>query len=176
MSERKEEAALLAQNDPTGKPTVSIVTAFDDAVKRNDLRTVLDVTETAPRDAVKLLHQYFPSFDKTVLSKCCKPDKYGCVLHPDGYTALKLLLGVNEEVEAAPQEAAKKPQKKHSHGSHKFNCRVAGRLPDDKFLRLQRYIRLEGWDTTQDWVTAQVDAYIKEMEAKYGSDPKSPDC
>lgn len=168
MAEKKERADLLAQTDPKAKSSTDILPQFREAVKVHDLKNVLVLADMQPRDAVELLRSKFPSFDKTVLSKCCNPSKYGCVLHPDGYTALRGRIGSGDEQEL-PQETPPEPQKRRKSSGHKFTCRVAGRLPDEKYLRLQRYIRMEGYETTQDWVTAQVDAYLKEMEVKYGN-------
>lgn len=167
MPSKKEEADLLAQTDPKENNLTHILPQFKAAVNTHDLRSALGILDLMPRNAVELLSQQFPSFDKTVLSKCCNPAKYGCVLHPDGYAALRGLIKEDEEPEQAQETAPAARQRRKSY-PHKFTCRVAGRLPDGKYLRLQHYIRMEGYETTQDWVTAQVDAYLKEMEAKYG--------
>lgn len=172
MNAKKEEADLLAQTDPKAKSSKSILPQFREAVKAHDLKSALTIADMQPRDAVELLRSKFPSFDKTVLSKCCNPSKYGCVLHPDGYTALREQVRDDEEPEL-PQESPPEPRKRRKSSDHKFTCRVAGRLPDEKYLRLQRYIRMEGYETTQDWVAAQVDSFIKEMEVKYGN-PGTP--
>lgn len=168
---KKEEAAVLAHNDPKAINPTDILATFDAAVKRNDLRTVLATVELAPREAIPVLRKYFPSLDKTIISKCSSPDKYGCVLHPHGYIALRKLLDLptDSDAQQADTDHKETPKRRNSKSGHKFTCRVAGRLPDDKFLLLQRYIRMEGYETTQDWVTAQVDRYIEKMEAKYGN-------
>ena len=163
----KNEAALLAQSDPKEEITAESIALFFDAVKKNDLRTALALAGLTLGEAVALLGIRFPSLDKTTLSKCCNSDKYGCTLHPDGYDVLRSVAGI-------PQEAAAEPRKRRRKSTHKFTCRIAGRLPDGKFWALQRYIRLEGWDTIQDWVTAQVDNYLSKMEEKYGAG--SSDC
>ncbi len=165
MAVKKEEAGLLAQTDPKEKDLICILPQFEAAVKKHDLRSTLGVLNLLPKGAVEILRRSFPSFDKTVLSKCCNPAKYGCVLHPDGYAALRGLIKRDEEPESQQMPPAAPQRRKSS--THKFTCRVAGRLPDGKYLLLQRYIRMEGYETTQDWVTAQVDAYLTEMEVKY---------
>lgn len=163
--QKESGAALLEQDDPKEKTSLSILSLYDESVKSHDLKNILALADMSPKSAVELLREKFPSFDKTVLSKCCKPEKYGCVLHPDGYTALHDRI-VGEE----PQKTSPVPQKRRKSSRHKFTFRVSGRLPDGKYLRLQRYIRLDGYTTTQDWVADQVDAYLKDMEAKYGSE------
>lgn len=169
MSETKNEAAGLPTNDfgQSATPiTTDIIADFDAAVKRNDLREAMDLLRISTRDAALILRPSFPKLDKTVVSKCSRPALYGCVLHPDGFRILREHL---PEAAAKPeQDTAAKPRKKHRSGRHRYTARVAGRLPDDKFLKLQRYIEAEGYETVQDWVTAQVDAFIEKMEAKYG--------
>lgn len=164
--QKKNEADLLAQTDPNGRCSTNILPQFRDAVKAHALKTALALAEVQPKDAVELLRRKFPSFDKTVLSKCCNPTKYGCVLHPDGYIAI--LSQIAEAEEPAEQDTPEQPRTRPKKQDHRFTHRVAGRLPDEKYMRLQRYIRMEGYETTQDWVAAQVDAYLKEMEVKYG--------
>ena len=177
MIMKKEEGRCAGTQRPKGKDLASIIPDFEAAVKQHDLRTVLNLTELSHRDSVALLRKQFPSFDKTVLSKCIRADKYGCVLHPDGYAAIRNLFGgTAAKADLAPDDAppaeettpAAEQKKRSSHGRHRHKCRVAGRLPDDKYIKLQKYIEMEGYETTQDWVTAQVDAFLDQMEAKYG--------
>lgn len=163
--QKESGAALLEQDDPKEKTSLSILSPYDEFVKRHDLKNILALADMSPKSAVDLLREKFPSFDKTILSKCCKPEKYGCVLHPDGYTALHDRIADEE-----PQEASSTPQKRRKSSRHKFTFRVSGRLPDGKYLLLQRYIRLDGYTTTQAWVADQVDAYLQRMEVKYRSE------
>lgn len=102
----EEEADLLAQTDLKEKNLEPILPQFSAAVKRHDLRTALNVLTLQPREAVELLSRSFPSFDKTVLSKCSNPEKYGCVLHPAGYDALRTLI----KEEDAPEQEQQDPQ------------------------------------------------------------------
>ena len=160
---KKSEAVVLAHGDPKDKSSVHILADSPGTV--NDLRALMVSGGLAPRDAVAVLRQIFPSMDKSTLSKCCNPDKYGCVLHPDGYALILQLLGLSAQ--QAP-EAPERPQERRRADRRKLTCRVAGRLPDAKYATLQRYLRMEGYETTQDWVTAQVDKFIERMEVKYG--------
>ena len=163
-------AALLAQDDSKAKNHACILQAFDAAVKVHDLKSALGLLEMKPQDTVELMRGMFPSFDKTVLSKCNKPEKYGCVLHPAGYDVLR---SIAAEAEEASQEAPPEPQKPKRF-RHKLTRQVSGRLSERKYEALQHYIRLDGYETTQDWVTAQVDNYIGRMIEKYGN-PGAPD-
>lgn len=150
-------AAPLAQDDSKAKNHACILQDFDAAVKAHDLKSALGLLEMKPQDAVKLMQAQFPSFDKTVLSKCSKPEKYGCVLHPAGYSALR-----SKAAGALLPEAKKRFR-------HRLTRQVSGRLSERKYELLQRYIRLDGYETTQDWVAAQVDKYIGRMIEKYGN-------
>ena len=163
---KKEEAAVLQHNDPEELVTEDIVASFENAVNRNDLNAALAAIHMSTKEAAVLLRKYFPSLDKPVLSKCANPNKYGCVLHPHGYVVLRSLLNI-----PAPEQDENKetPRRERKKDTHRFINRVAGRLPDDKYTLLQRYIRMEGYETTQDWVTAQVDRFIEKMEVKYGT-------
>ena len=160
---KKSEAVVLAHGDPKDKSSVHILADSPGTV--NDLRALMVSGGLAPRDAVAVLRQIFPLMDKSTLSKCCNPDKYGCVLHPDGYALILQLLGLSAQ--QAP-EVPERPQERRRADRRKLTCRVAGRLPDAKYATLQRYLRMEGYETTQDWVTAQVDKFIERMEVKYG--------
>ena len=165
-------AALLAQDDSKAKNHTRILQAFDAAVKVHDLKSALGMLEMKPQDTVELMRGMFPSFDKTVLSKCNKPEKYGCVLHPAGYDVLRSMAAEAEET--SQQETPPEPQKPKKRFRHKLTRQVSGRLSERKYEALQHYIRLDGYETTQDWVTAQVDNYIGRMIEKYGN-PGSPD-
>lgn len=91
---KKEEAAVLAHNDPKALNPEDIVATFERAVNRNDLNAALAAVGLSTKEATILLSKYFPSLDKPVLSKCANPNKYGCVLHPHGYVVLRSLLNI----------------------------------------------------------------------------------
>ena len=84
--ENEKKAAAPTRNDHVNSE--EIITQFEKAVKNNDLQAVLAMVGIIPKDAVKVLREHFPKIDKSTISKCARPDKYGCVLHPDGYAAL----------------------------------------------------------------------------------------
>ena len=165
----KEGATPLAQGSPKAKDHGSILPAFEAAVKAQELKSALELLKMEPKEAVSLLREQFPSFDKTVLYKCSKPEKYGCVLHPAGYSLLRALAVEADESQEAPPEQPKKRYR------HKLTRQVSGRLPERKYDTLQHYLRLDGWETIQDWVTAQVDIYIGRMAKKYGNPGASGD-
>lgn len=168
----KEGATPLAQGSPKAKDHGSILPAFEAAVKAQELKSALELLKMEPKEAVSLLREQFPSFDKTVLSKCSKPEKYGCVLHPAGYSLLRALAVEVDETACQEAPPALPVRKRYR---HKLTRQVSGRLPERKYDTLQHYLRLDGWETTQDWVTAQVDIYIGRMMKKYGNPGASGD-
>ena len=117
-------AALLAQDDSKAKNHTCILQAFDAAVKAHDLKNALGLLEMKPQDTVALMQGMFPSFDKTVLSKCSKPEKYGCVLHPAGYETLRDM--AVEAEKAQQQEAPQEPQKPKKRFRHKLHGKSPG--------------------------------------------------
>lgn len=85
----KERAALLAQTRPKAIYPADILSAIEAPVKRDELKRAIEAAKLTPREVVEIVSALFPSFDKTMLSKCMKPQKYGVVLHPDGLAAIK---------------------------------------------------------------------------------------
>ena len=89
--EKEKEADPLQRVQPLGPiggkwgANDSSLSAIPGAVNA-DLRTLF--SGISPRDIVDSVRKVFPSFDKTTLSKCKNPAKYGVVLHPDGLAAL----------------------------------------------------------------------------------------
>lgn len=135
------------------------------------LKEVMAACTVRPSDMVELVAAKFPSFDLTSLSKCLKPEKYGIVLHPDGFAAIAEAFFTRQdppepETKSERIYTAGAPvlQKKSNPENRKFNNRISGRLPDDKYTRLQALMREDGYMTTQDWILAQVDEYIFRRE------------
>ena len=159
MDRTKNEAAPLARNDPDGETTETIVAKFDTAVKANDARTAIYLANLSPTEAVALLRNRFPSLDKSLLSKCCNPDKYGCVLHPEAYVELMKALGITQ--------AHTEPVKRRKAGRHVFTCRISARLPDEQYLSLQQTIHGDGYHTMQDWLSDTVKKYLEESHGKH---------
>lgn len=125
----------------------------------DDLKEFLVQSGTQPKDAVKAIRGLFPSFDKTLLSKCMRPWKYGVVLHQDGFRLLRTLYP--QIPEAAGVDGENLRVRSRRSGKHKFTCRVQGRLSDAKFRLLQRAISEDGYATVNEWVVKQVDNYLE---------------
>ncbi len=103
--QKESGAALLEQDDPKEKTSLPILSPNGESVKSHDLKKILELAGISPKRAVDLLRKKFPSLDKTVLSKCCKPEKYGCVLHPDGFRVLV------DKCNLAPPKAEPEPSR-----------------------------------------------------------------
>lgn len=84
----KEEAAVLAHNDPKANYPTAIVSSTETAVKTGALKDAVATANLSPKQVVEIVRPLFPSFDKSMLSKCMKPEKYGVVIHPLGLAAI----------------------------------------------------------------------------------------
>ena len=158
----KDEAALLEQDDPENSETANIITSATQNVNcelAHDLRGFVDANGIAPRDVVPVIRDQFPKFDKTLLSKCMSPRKYGVVLHPDGWAALH---GAYPSASFVTQSGSKSSKVDR----RRLPCRIYGRLSERSFNLLQQYIGADGYATIQDWLLEQVNLYIfaKERE------------
>ncbi len=84
-----KKPGLLEQNRAIGNKHDNTLTQKDDSVKANwlwDFRVRhQDIKCTEIADAIRLL---FPGFDKTLLSKCMNPEKYGIALMPEAMQQL----------------------------------------------------------------------------------------
>ena len=118
----------------------------------SELKSILSENGISPKEAVSTLRPRFPSFDKTLLSKCQNPDKYGVVLHPDGLKALQNAFSFSAEQETKG--------KKHKSGGHRLRCRISCRLEDEDYAALQRRVSADGYITMQDWLSNTVQSYL----------------
>lgn len=138
-----------------------------------DLKAALTNAGIAPKDAVRVVKARFPSFDKTLLSKCVKPEKYGVVLHPDGYLELNRIfpsVGLAPVVEADTEDAPTlEPSVKKRSSGHRLKSRISCRLEDAEYEQLQRHVRADGFDTMQAWLTYKVRRYLQRKAASTAS-------
>ena len=86
--EQEKKADLLAQNRPQANYPTAIVSREEIAVKTNALKDAVATAHLTPKQVVEVVRSLFPSFDKSMLSKCMKPEKYGVVIHPLGLAAI----------------------------------------------------------------------------------------
>ncbi|NMD01851.1 MAG: hypothetical protein GYA71_01105 [Bacteroidales bacterium] len=96
---------------------------------------------------VEVVRGIYPKYDKTMQSKCERGDEYGVQLRPDGMKALL--------EKFAPERLAKKGD------GHRLTCRISCRLEDDEYADLLHYVKIDGFDTMQAWLTYMVRRYIK---------------
>lgn len=154
MDGQKEKAALLQQPRPNEINHEAIISDMALVCQTEHLREIVG-GKISPKEIVKTLKPLYPSFDKSMLSKCMNTARYGIVLHRNGMSAL---------LEAYPELTAQKPPdalKRQKSGKHKYTCRVQARLPDEQYSELQQFIRADGYCTMQDWISDQVRKYLK---------------
>lgn len=157
---QKDGAALLEQDDPKGTRTANIISSMTQNVNAlTALRSFLSDNGIPIRDAIAVLSDAFPSFDKTVMSKCLKPEKYGVVLHPNGWVYLNDAYPDAIFSDSPSATAAKKKERR------RLPCRIYGRLSQSDFAKLQQYASEDGYLTIQNWLHAQVTAYLNTKEA-----------
>lgn len=130
-----------------------------------DLKTVLDISQLKPREAVKVIKKEFPSFDQPALSKCLKPEKYGMVLHPHGYMELAKYVKFDIAPQAETTEVAVQPTEtvvRRKPDNRKYNNRISGRVPDELYKRLQELMEEKGYRSMQEWIYEMVCMFVRE--------------
>ena len=80
-TKEKNEAAVPEHDDRKTNNLKYILSAIKENVKQNDLKAIISSANLTPREVIAIVGEYFPSFDKAMLSKCMKPQKYGVVVH-----------------------------------------------------------------------------------------------
>ena len=93
------------------------------------------------KDAVKVVKRRFPSFDKSLLSKATKPEKYGIVLHQLSERLLIEAFPVLKD--DAPQEAIPAPTARKN-DYHKLTRKVFCRVTDAEGDLLQQRLAADG--------------------------------
>lgn len=171
MTQTKNEAAGLPTNDfgeSSSSDSSHILTDFDAAVNRGDADAALQIAGMQTREAADLLRDRFPKLDKTVISKCRKPELYGCRLHEDGFTIIRMTVFGDDPHGEAPQETEHNPGRKHKSGEHRFKCRLSCRLPDEKYEAFLGCIKEDGYATVNDALLTLVLAYIERKRGAHG--------
>lgn len=126
-----------------------IITHQSTAVN-NNLKTLRSELGISTYDAVQTVKELYPKFDKTLLCKC-ENDKYGVDLKPKAVDALI--------TKYAPIAEAVERYKKRD--THRLSCRVSCRLEDDTYNQLMQSIKADGYSTMQEWLTKQINEYLK---------------
>jgi len=102
-------------------------------------------------DIVAVVQKHYPSFDKTMLSKCERGDKYGVSIKPNVMDA------IIEELVPDSQEAIKRRLR----GGHRLTCKVTARLENEDYAVLQQLRERNGYLTMQDLISDLVQTYIE---------------
>lgn len=102
-----------------------------------------------PVEAVEVLKERFPGFDKPLLSRCRYPEKYGVRLTAD---AEKMLTEKGVEI----------PRRKRDKRSKGKSSRITFRTSETTFAALQSTLDAERNETMQDAVEKAVRAYLEE--------------
>lgn len=126
---------------------------------QRDLRLRSGLKLDALADIVKEVH---PNFDKTLLSKCENPEKYGVKLD---YQTFKLLY------QAADPEGWEK-YKRHTDG-HRLRKRVYFRMSDETFDRLKQQLKGDGYTSFQEWGTVLIYRYLSSKTERPKDEPDS---
>lgn len=124
---------------------LKLTTELEDAIRAHDVAAAMRAKNISMRSMVALMQTRFPRFDKSLLSKCKKPDDYGVVLHPDGFR----ILG-----EFPDRKAENRTLKK----------RIYARLTEDEYNELLHWMTIEGFDSVQDLIRSMVQEYIDRKE------------
>lgn len=172
MTQTKNDAAGLPTNDfgeSNPSDSAHIIADFDAAVNRGDADAALSIAGIQTRQAAELLKSRFPKLDKSVISRCKKPELYGCRLHEDGYTIIRMAVFGDGEAVATPQEREKRTGVgKHTSGGHRFKCRLSCRLPDERYEEFKECIAEDGYATVNDALLTLVLSYIERKRGSHG--------
>jgi len=116
----------------------------------DELRNLRLDGQIPAKDIVAVVQGMYPSFDKTMLSKCENGGKYGVSIQRDAMDAL-----IDE---FAPETKA--AIKKRRAGGHRLSHRISCRLEKEDYAALQQLIKADGYSTVQDWLADVVQQHI----------------
>ena len=120
-----------------------------------ELRKLRTEFNIPAKDIVDVIKRTYPSFDRTMLSKCENGAAYGVKLSKEALEAAYKAFGLEAELKA---QSARKDR-------HRLSCRISARLTDEEFSALQKHMAADGYQTSQEWITDAVRAYLKSKEA-----------
>lgn len=122
---------------------------------------IITLTSAERREAVAVIRERYPKFNKSLFYKATNPDQYGVLLRSESAALLRQhfpeKFGEEEPETAAPEAGTKKH---HASGGHRLTCRVQCRLEDDVYLELLRMIKEDGYSTTQSWLSDFITRFI----------------
>lgn len=133
----KERAALLAQTRPGEQIPADIIADLQASVNDDELDQLISEMQMKPGEVIAAVRQFFPSFDKTLLSKCRNPKKYGVVIHPLAEAAVRCG-GPFEPVPEPPKPIGKMTQCERI----LWHLRIYGSITSQEAVRLYGIMRL----------------------------------
>ncbi|MDF2984929.1 MAG: hypothetical protein K0R50_439 [Eubacterium sp.] len=134
-----------------------------------DLRELRTSRQLPAKEIVSVVQKLYPKYDKTMQSKCERGNEYGIQLRNDAMNALLMKFApdkLSEDKSAiqTPQDDSSKATKDKNDG-HRLTCRISCRLEDDEYKALKEFVKAEGFDTMQAWLTHRVRQYIRRKTA-----------
>lgn len=118
-----------------------------------DLKEIRVSKNIPAKDMVAVVKELYPSYDKTLQSKCENGDTYGVCLRSNAEKAI---------CRAFAPELQQKRKKKDG---HRLTCRISCRLETADYEALKRNIAADGYTTTQDWLSDMVKRYNTKRKA-----------
>lgn len=120
----------------------------------NELQTLRLSHSIPARDIAETVQQLYPRFDRYLLSKCEAESVYGIQLKTDALKALYTKFD---------PDGWKKRRKKDGHRNQfRIYCRMDAETYTELFWRIQE----DGYKTMQDWIMAQITAYINKPKGE----------
>lgn len=127
-----------------------------------ELRELRISRQLPAKEMVAVVQAIYPKYDKTLQSKCERGNEYGIQLRRDAMDALHARFSPETKTE---------PAKKKKSDGHKLTCRISCRLTNDDYAELQQFIKDDGFDTMQAWLTNRVRKYIKRKRKAVANPP-----
>ena len=114
-------------------------------IRMKEFREGLNLSQ---RDIIDVVQESAPGFDKYLLSKVERPEKYG----------IRLLNDIEQTlVEAFPQTAPEPRKPDRRKNPCRLYCRVGKRM----YGQLQRALQADGFKTTQDGLVYIISKYLE---------------
>lgn len=111
----------------------------------------------------------FPGYDRTLHSKCLKPEHYGIMRVPEAEEAVQSLLA----------EKASKAKEKPSHANitaeaavrarkdgHKFKRRISCRLPENEYRAVHKSFKASSDKTMQDYLRRVLKEHLEKEKCR----------
>lgn len=123
-------------------------------IQMKEFREGLNLSQ---RDIIDVVQESAPGFDKYLLSKVERPEKYG----------IRLLNGIEKDLLEAYPQTAPRPRKPDR---RKNPCRLYCRVGKPVYERLQRALRADGFETVQAGLNYIIGKYL---EGRNGTEDKA---